>query len=258
MIYNPNQLALISLVEHKTENWLIHQRIQDGYVNATELCKASSKQIGDYLRLKQTVDFLEFLSSETGIPVSGDNGLIKVIKWWEPKLQWTWVHPDVAINLAQWLSPKFAVAVSRWIREWASWNIKQKFPAHIERYIANRWEIPSTHFSMLNEMTFSLVAPLEAEWYTLPEKLVPDISMWKMFSQWVRDVKKMEPKDFPTYKHRYMDWRVVEARLYPNSLLADFKEYFNNTWIPSRLPKYFMEKDPDALPYISKMLWSWK
>jgi hypothetical protein len=28
----------------------------------------------------------------------------------------TWIHPDLAIQLAQWLSPKFALLVSRWIR----------------------------------------------------------------------------------------------------------------------------------------------
>ena len=27
----------------------------------------------------------------------------------------TWIHPKVAINLAQWLSPDFAVLVSNWI-----------------------------------------------------------------------------------------------------------------------------------------------
>jgi hypothetical protein len=32
--------------------------------------------------------------------------------------QGTWVHPDVAVNLAQWCSAKFAVQVSRWVREW--------------------------------------------------------------------------------------------------------------------------------------------
>jgi predicted flap endonuclease-1-like 5' DNA nuclease len=30
----------------------------------------------------------------------------------------TWIHPDVAVNLAQWCSAKFAVAVSRWVRDW--------------------------------------------------------------------------------------------------------------------------------------------
>ena len=31
----------------------------------------------------------------------------------------TWVHPQVAVNLAQWCSPKFAVQVSQWVVEWA-------------------------------------------------------------------------------------------------------------------------------------------
>jgi transposase-like protein len=29
----------------------------------------------------------------------------------------SWVHPDVAINIAQWISPKFNIQISRWIRE---------------------------------------------------------------------------------------------------------------------------------------------
>ena len=28
----------------------------------------------------------------------------------------TWIHPDLAIQLAQWISPKFALQVSKWIR----------------------------------------------------------------------------------------------------------------------------------------------
>jgi KilA-N domain len=30
----------------------------------------------------------------------------------------TWLHPDLAIQLAQWCSPAFAIQVSRWVREW--------------------------------------------------------------------------------------------------------------------------------------------
>jgi hypothetical protein len=28
-----------------------------------------------------------------------------------------WIHPDLAIQLAQWISPIFALQVSKWIRE---------------------------------------------------------------------------------------------------------------------------------------------
>jgi hypothetical protein len=31
-------------------------------------------------------------------------------------IQGTWIHPDLAIQLAQWISPKFALQVSKWIR----------------------------------------------------------------------------------------------------------------------------------------------
>jgi hypothetical protein len=31
--------------------------------------------------------------------------------------QGTFAHPDIAIQIAQWCSPKFALQVSRWIRE---------------------------------------------------------------------------------------------------------------------------------------------
>jgi hypothetical protein len=30
----------------------------------------------------------------------------------------TWIHPDLAIQLAQWCSPSFAIQVSRWVKDW--------------------------------------------------------------------------------------------------------------------------------------------
>jgi hypothetical protein len=29
----------------------------------------------------------------------------------------SWIHPDLAVQLAQWISPSFAIQVSRWVRE---------------------------------------------------------------------------------------------------------------------------------------------
>ena len=76
--------------------------------------------------------------------------------------------------------------------------------------------IPRTHFSMLQELTYTLIAPMEAQGYTLPERMIPDISEGRMFSKWLRDEKGIDPATFPTYKHKYEDGRVVDARLYPN------------------------------------------
>jgi len=165
----------------------------------------------------------------------------------------TYVHPDVAVNLAQWCSPKFAVAVSRWVREWLSGNFPTKLPYHLERYLANRASIPPNCWSMLNEMTFNLIAPLEQEGYHLPESMVPDISTGKMFCKWLRDEKQIDTDALRKYKHVYQDGRVVEAKLYPLSVLEDFRHHFFNVWLPEKAVPYFHNKDPKALPHLSKL-----
>lgn len=55
----------------------------------------------------------------------------------------TWLHPDLAIQLAQWCNSLFAIQVSRWVREWfiigknpvwAEPDIEQQYAAWQERY----------------------------------------------------------------------------------------------------------------------------
>lgn len=240
-------------IKREIEGEIVQQRAVDGYINATAMCKVSGKKMNDYMRLAITTAFLAELSSETGIPVSE---LVIVIKGGNPDSQGTWAHPQVAINLGQWCSPKFAVRVSTWVTEWMTGNIHTKVPLpyHIERYLSNRSQIPHTHFSILNELTFSLIAPLESEGYTLPENMVPDISQGKMFSKWLRDVKGIDTSKLPTYEHRYQDGRVVQARLYPNSVLADFRKHFHEVWLPHKALNYFRERDSKALNYFPKLL----
>jgi hypothetical protein len=244
------QLAL-TLINRQIENNFIPQRAADGYINATAMCKAVGKNFADYRRNVTTEAFLSELSSVMGIPITG---LVVTFQGGKPELQGTWVHPDVAINLGQWCSPKFAVAVSQWVREWMSGNFTTKLPYHLERYMANRAAIPINRWSMLNEMTFNLIAPLEQEGYHLPEELVPDISEGKMFCKWLREEKKIDTDKLPTYRHIYADGRIVNAKLYPLSVLEDFRQHFFNVWLPEKAAGYFQKKDPKALPHLSKLV----
>jgi hypothetical protein len=93
--------------------YIIESRDSDGYINVTNLCTAGKKKFNDWNRLDKTKAFLKELSSSTGIPAvelitqnTGGNGN-----------RHTWVHPQVAINIAQWISPKFDVKVSAWVLE---------------------------------------------------------------------------------------------------------------------------------------------
>ena len=102
-------------------NVSINQRA-DGYIDATAMCKACNKRFYDWDRLGNTIEFLEALSESINTPVRNpvteqNQGLIEIFQGGNPQEQGTWVHPDVAISLAQWLSPKFAVQVSKWVRE---------------------------------------------------------------------------------------------------------------------------------------------
>lgn len=247
---NTNQLTF-ALIHHQVDGSLVNQRAIDGYVNATEMCKAVGKKFNDYSRLSATGEFLEELSRSAGIPA---DQLVLTVGFGPNNTRGTWVHPDVAINLGQWCSPKFAVAVSRWIREWMTGKASASLPYHIKRYVANRSEIPSTHFSMLNEMIFALIAPMESDGYTLPDNMLPDISTGRMFCAWLRDEKGMDTDSLPTYRHAFDDGRIVYPKLYPNSVLADFRKYFNEVWLPNRAVGYFQDRDAKALPFIQKLL----
>ena len=97
------------------------QRPNDGYINATKLCTQGGKLIADYLRLSGTKEFLRLLSIDMGIPISGKNGLIQIRKGGKDiTLQGTYVHPQVAIDLGQWLSGEFRLLINKWVFDWMS------------------------------------------------------------------------------------------------------------------------------------------
>jgi hypothetical protein len=97
-------------------NGIIIQSREDGFINATQLCKAGSKTFSNWKKLEHTELLITELES---VLLIGRTKLISTIQGGSSKLQGTWIHPDLAVQLAQWISPKFAIQVSRWIRELA-------------------------------------------------------------------------------------------------------------------------------------------
>lgn len=256
----------LPVIRHEEGGELICQRQEDGYINATAMCKVAGKRFANWYRLDSTKEFLAELSIDIGIPISTPimhnsamtrnrvMALILVRRGGNPNLLGTWVHPDVATYLAMWLSPKFAVKVIKWVNDWMTGKNKpSRLPYHLRRYSLNSDSIPHDYFSVLQEMNLALVRPLEDRGYTLPEGLVPDISEGLMFAKWMRE-QGVDTKTLPTYPHRYEDGRVVKAKLYPIKYVGAFRIHVFKVWLPTKAYAYFEERDKAALPYINKML----
>lgn len=97
----------------------ISRRTTDGFVNATAMCKANGKRWNDYFDTDRATQYLEALSETTGIPVvslyqseMGRNG-------------GTWVHPQVSVDLARWISAPFAVFMDNWFLEEVNGRVSQ-------------------------------------------------------------------------------------------------------------------------------------
>ena len=95
------------------DNYQLEHRDSDGYIDITNLCKAGGKEFKSWNRLDKTKRFLDVLSLTVKIHTiellkqeQGGNGE-----------RHTWAHPQVAINIAQWISPEFDVLVSKWVYE---------------------------------------------------------------------------------------------------------------------------------------------
>ena len=107
----------------QTRSWNgtpIPRRTTDGYVNATAMCKANDKRWANYFQTDRSAEYLSALSGETGIAVSQ----LCLVKHGTE----TWVHPQVAVDLARWISAPFAVWMDGWFLEKASPEVLSATP----------------------------------------------------------------------------------------------------------------------------------
>lgn len=64
-----------------------------------------------------------------GIPVEGAAAVVQVVRGGWPELQGTWIHPRLAVDLARWVSPEFAV----WMDGWFLDVMREQFSAAAQR-----------------------------------------------------------------------------------------------------------------------------
>jgi hypothetical protein len=91
------------------EEFRTRARPHDGYINVQRFCQWGKKEFNDWFELEHTKGFIEALKNETDLPVS------VLIDTSTPDE--IWIHPDLAVQLALWISPRFLIDMSRRIRD---------------------------------------------------------------------------------------------------------------------------------------------
>jgi len=109
---------------------------EDGFINATAICKAGGKEFKHWNSLESTKELIKALKEgenlKQGIPSdlsiikdplndkeTSDYKVIHIIKNGLNNNRGSWIHPDLAVHLAMWISPTFGIQVSGWVRELA-------------------------------------------------------------------------------------------------------------------------------------------
>lgn len=239
---DPKQQSL-ALVPHSYQGQIVRLRSRDGYINATAMCKAAGKFWADYGRLLTTKEFLSELSSEVGIPITE---LIQSVTGGNPATQGTWVHPQVAIHLAQWLSPKFAVRVTQWVYEWMSGRSDEKDAWQIfqERIALVYDSVPAGYFCIFKESA-DLYAAMITGGAPMGAKMILDISIgihWG--NHWKENGCNERFGDRRTYPHDYpirypqSISNPQQAKCYPDAALPEFRRWMREDYIVNKLAAY--------------------
>ena len=127
---------LYSLKGDNGEQIITEIDLESGYINATKLCKSAGRSWSTYYRSLKTKEFLEELAKEHECTIEDEPNIsnlhncrvenfnvqmktnVLIISKIGGNHSGTWVHPDVAIDLASWCSAKFQVAVAKLIRRY--------------------------------------------------------------------------------------------------------------------------------------------
>ncbi len=102
-------------------------------VSATEMAKPFGKETKDWLKNQSTKDFINELSNVRNLLYAD---LVQVKQGSPENGGGTWLHEDIAMEFARWLSPKFAIWCNDRIKELLQVGLTAT-PATLEAMISN-------------------------------------------------------------------------------------------------------------------------
>lgn len=148
------------------------QKFEQMFFNATEMAKPFGRLPAQWLRLPETESYIVALLNVGLSHIKNKTDLIKTRRG--RRLGGTWLHQDLGLAFARWLSPVFAVRLDMWTKE----RLRQESNFRNSRLEAKTSYLPMTqaiadsreeakpyHFSNENNLLYSIILGMRAKEY---------------------------------------------------------------------------------------------
>jgi len=243
-----------AVILRKFGNDIFPQRKADAFVNATAMCKAFGREWSAYWRTADAQAFATALSDSLKIHRES------LIESRGGRTGGTWVHPDIAIDVARWCNPAFAVQMARWTRELLTTGRVEiakpaTRPVTLGPYTRRAFEtwrmsesVPEGHWTVFHEsMGFLIHAEVAycAVNLEMDRLDLLDGSIGKAYS------KCREGKDWAgervRYTHVFPDQRGRrEAWAYPDAELKHFRRWLRDVYPQQHFGAYIVGRFGEA------------
>ena len=147
--------GIVHALTGKDGKLITEMRLSDGYVNATKLVQAAGKKMNHWSSIKKTKEYLDAFAGQAGVAASS---LVQQ-QHGKGADQATWVHPEVAVDIAAWCSVAFKIQVNRLVTRYLSGQITATESAEASKKAAEEIDVvddmPAASHQLLrwNELT---------------------------------------------------------------------------------------------------------
>jgi len=106
-----NELDLHSFKKEVIADSKVMFALENGlWMEVTSIAKENGKDLSNYWRSKDTTEYMEVISELNSVNITELKTTV------QGKHGGTYIHPELVVHFARWISPKFAVACDRFVK----------------------------------------------------------------------------------------------------------------------------------------------
>ena len=161
-----------------------------------------------------------------------------------------------AQEFKRWVTKEVLPQIRKNRRIWKTKGL----PAFVRRFNANWHRVENGYFSVISELYIRVHGKFEQIGRPIADnaangtEIRPDVSVGKLFSEYLKTYHPEHVSRRKKYTHIFEDGIEVQAWQYPIDVLPIFIEYVETIWLKEHAPNYLEKRDPQALPYLAKIL----